>query len=664
MAETQTGYLGIVAHGAAGESDFAAVCRSILPTVSVEPDALTRDFVQGAAALAILGGTGEAPLVLAPRVRVLVEDYLRSGKRTLAEFTGSIGLTYSAPPVSTRFDRLVVASAVSGLAAGDVLDLHANARTNPYCTHAGQPPILVYRTNLTAHTRAAGPAVTPDLQDWALWQEEPNLMVCSFRCCNFNRARFAPRQRWRHLMRFILAWLVGEEAETGATDSNLDRLEPVYRIALRTGRARSEDGEHTIAQAAEATAGRAVRWFGRAGMLRDEGRGGVWEGLYTEIDPAGNQKVNRTIRADCTGEAGLSYALDSLLRGNARSLEVSHNLLDLCFDAFQVKEPGPFYGMVRWTDSGWGVCYQDDVARMVIPQMLSNLYLSERRHEAEIAAALDFLVRTTGTDGTRIARTDVVALVAGGDPEAAMAALRSQPGNFPSAHYNAFYHAALLLGSKLYGKQEWADTAIRGLTTIMAAYPETRREQSETEEMCRLVMPLAWLYWATHDDEHRRWLYRVTDDLTRVAHPSGAYLEWDSGYTANCSRTAGAESSLLMRNGDPVVDLLYSMNWLPMGFGQAYLVTGDERFRRLWERVAGFMAAVQLASADPLLDGAWPRAVDVELAEVFAAPNDIGWGPWSIESGWTVAEIASGLMVGCMADRLAGHYGRNGNAEH
>jgi len=69
----------------------------------------------------------------------------------------------------------------------------------------------------------------------------------------------------------------------------------------------------------------------------------------------------------------------------------------------------------------------------------------------------------------------------------------------------------------------------------MDAYPNTRREHSETQEMCRLILPLAWLYWVTNDDEHKEWLYRVTKDLQRVRHSSGAYLEWDTGYQANRS---------------------------------------------------------------------------------------------------------------------------------
>ncbi|TNJ61914.1 hypothetical protein FE784_33175 [Paenibacillus hemerocallicola] len=58
------------------------------------------------------------------------------------------------------------------------------------------------------------------------------------------------------------------------------------------------------------------------------------------------------------------------------------------------------------------------------------------------------------------------------------------------------------------------------------------------------------------------------------------------------------ESSLIANNGDPVADLLYTSNWLPLGLAVAYAVTEDPKFDGLWERTAGFMADAQLSSTD------------------------------------------------------------------
>ena len=81
-------------------------------------------------------------------------------------------------------------------------------------------------------------------------------------------------------------------------------------------------------------------------------------------------------------------------------------------------------------------------------------------------------------------------------------------------------------------------------------------------------------------------LYTVTRDLEKMRHLSGAYLEWDDDYSAACSKQENGECSLLARNGDPVCDLLYSNNWVPLGLMQAYFVTEDAFFYDLFCRHA------------------------------------------------------------------------------
>ena len=105
-----------------------------------------------------------------------------------------------------------------------------------------------------------------------------------------------------------------------------------------------------------------------------------------------------------------------------------------------------------------------------------------------------------------------------------------------------------------------------------------------------------------------------------------------------------------------MVDLLYSNNWVPLGLMQAYFVAGDEEFYGLFCRHADFLQRCQIRSGDPKLAGAWARGYDVDKMEVFGLPNDVGWGPWAIESGWTVAEITAGLYAGILKDELKEYY--------
>lgn len=238
--------------------------------------------------------------------------------------------------------------------------------------------------------------------------------------------------------------------------------------------------------------------------------------------------------------------------------------------------------------------------------------------------------------------------------EEELAALKKAGSGSPCAHFNAYYHAALLLAYRAGGREEYLTCAERGLATLMARYPETRRETSETEEACRLIFPLAVLYGVTGKEEHYAWLVRVSEDLEARRHPSGGYAEWDTGYRAHCSRNHKGECALLAENGDPVADLLYSNNWLPLGFAYAYLVTGEVRFHTLWCRIASFLLSAQIVSEDEALDGAWARAFDMEAWENYGMPHDIGWGPSCIESGWTVGEILMGLLWMQLAERTVG----------
>ncbi|MGZ9585908.1 hypothetical protein [Paenibacillus marinisediminis] len=593
-------------------------------------------------AIAIIGGTSNQPILFSSQERICIEAQINKGKRVFAEYVASIGHVYFEPPVSTRFDRLVYCSdsnAIEGLSVGMLIDDQCGMRLKPHeiaCVHTA--PILQY-TAINGHDQiVVQDEIYKSISDRALWFDQPdNLLICSFRMANFVKSRFSPNAGIKQVVSFIVSWLMDEKVEVDVT--------PAYT----TGK---WDDERQLQQQVQQSVHLAMEWFDRSGTLYDEGKTGVLEGFGTEIYPDGKQKVSTMRRVDCIGEVSMPYFLNYLWAEDNRGLTVSNQLQQCIFDSFFSREADELYGMVRWTEEAWGICYQDDVARAVMPQLLKCLYTGTDNHLDDITAALQFLVRTTGTDGTRVFRTDNINLTA-----EKLQKLRDEPGNLPSAHYNGYYYAALLLAYKLTGKEEFLTTAIKGLDAILSVYPETIREQSETQEYCRLILPLSWLFWVTDKPEHKQWLYRVTKDLQKFKHVSGAYIEWDEGYKAAMRQEKGqGESSLLVENGNPIVDLLYSNNWLPVAFIQAHFVTKDDYFWQLWEETAKFMITAQLYSDDPVLHGAWARGFDVRLGEVFGSPADQGWGPWAIESGWTVAEITSGLLMGLLKDKLIRFY--------
>ena len=608
-----------------GESDLLKLLKEQLGAVviSTESDGFDTESFD---ALCVLAGTENLSLNLSAPLQWGLNKMREEGKPVFCEFLGSIGATRRRKVISTERQRMVYFSKgfdIEGLADGDLLD----GQSNECVTYAPlideSRPLLAYREYASAHSNIKISEEEHKEGTWALFWFDKNTLVSSIRLCNFHRARFAPRGKWHSIISFVISFLAGDEARV-----KFDA--PV--CSFHTAKVRCVTDTDVGVR-------RGIDWITNSGMLYKGGAGGVHEGFTNRIwAQSGIQHKHRNVRADCTGEIGGALLFDYFLTGNADSKKKADALFKFNFDWMQVKG-GEHNGMLRWSEAAWETCFQDDVARALLPLLLSQHFGEEVPYLENIKSALDYMLRTTGEDGIRINSTEIYNT----SPELTDKLKKAGSGT-PSAHFNAYYHAALLLAYRACGKEEYLTYAERGLSTLMSLYPNTYRETSETEENARLVFPLAVLYGITGKKEHYDWLCRVTDELEKHRHESGGYAEWDTGYKAACSRNHRGECALLADNGDPVADLLYSNNWLPIGFAYAYLVTGEKRFFERWTSVASFMLSSQMHSDNKLLDGAWARAFDMEAKENYGMPHDAGWGPYCIESGWTVGEILMGLQ--------------------
>lgn len=565
-------------------------------------------------AVAVLCGTEQCGVVLHHGLRVKLEEYAERGNPIFLELVGSFRYVYSATAVRMSHHRLVVADDhIAGLEMGELLDSHANLYIRPHFLMPNTTPILYYHPYVPAHDKSDMTKEQIMSGDIAMWKEN-NVLSCAFCISDYKKSRLAPKERFGKLVSYIAEFLTGEKLKNDIPDTVTHRKETNFEKDL------------------ESCVEKSLAWLER--FLIKDGEGGILEGLSHEILPDGTQKRANSVRTDCSGEAAGAFFFSQ----EERYKKYAENLSKFCYGPMMIKG-GMFDGMLRWTEEAWGVCYQDDVARAILPSLFAaKLGITDKYVEPSLKA-LEFLMRTTAKDGLRVSRTDnLVYLREGTD----INSLANEEHGYPCSHYNAYYSAALLLAYIVTGREDMKEMGLRGIERLMSLYPETTREQSETSELCRLVMPLSLTYMASRDEKHKNMLDRVTNDLEKMAF-GGAYREWDTGYKANCSKKIDSECSLLARNGDNVADLLYSVNWLPLGFAVAYEATNDEKYREKWKNIAKFFIYSQTISHIELIDGSWARGYDLERGENYGVPHDVGWGPCSVESGWSVAEITMGL---------------------
>lgn len=602
-----------------GESDLTELFKASCECDILSPDQAENTDLSEYSAAAVLGGSEETPLMPNPFLREALEAFADSKKPMFLEFVPSFRCVYSAQPERITCNRLVAVENIGdSISPYQLLDSRYNLYLRPHFLMPDTEVLLYYQKYTPAHDRLDA---APDTQNPAMFKYD-NILQCAFMLSNRRKAGFAPKKRWDGLIRYIFDFL-------GIAQSRICDEPPCGNATT----------ENEFEKGLDVTVKNALKLLMQY-LVTPDGKHGIREGLSHNIRPDGSRISANVVRADCTGEAAGAF----LFSQDERLTDIADNMFALCYGPLTV-HGGEFDGMMRWSEEAWNVCYQDDVARAIMPSLLSAYFGITDKYTDSACNALDFLCRTTAKNGLRPMRTDILEFL---KEKKSVSVLSQADSGYASAHYNAYYSAALLLGYLVNGNELFKETGVKGLETLMSLYPETVREHSETSELCRLIFPLSVLYSATKDKKHKEMLYRVFNDLMKFRHPSGGYSEWDSGYKAVCFNNSGGECSLLAKNGDPVADLLYSLNWLPLGFAFAYHATNDSVFYNAWRDICSFFMKIQIKSDDRFTNGAWCRGIDLDRLEYYGIPHDVGWGPCCIETGWTVGEITLGMLIGKM----------------
>lgn len=504
------------------------------------------------------------------------------------------------------------------------------------------------------------------------------VLVATTKLSHFVTGRYAPQDAWQALWSGVLSWLCPGQACPP----------PVWTLSVRPAHGRDEslppDAERqALERGAEwfirsklllhpsrlAEADRAARGSGQAPAPPadapvGDGTLGILEAPLSVILSDGSQMQSVSRRGDCHAESAMALALAAKLGGETPKREIARNLLNFYYfesEARKRERADPAhgaYGLVAWGAYGaWLIAnYGDDNARLLMGTMATAALLDESAWDEAMTMCLLANLRTTGRLGFRGDRIDIPQLSQRGWKPYFMGA----PVSY-SPHMEAYLWACYLWAYRQTGYELFYERAENALRMTMAKYPKGWRwTNGLAQERARILLPLAWLVRVKDTPEHRAWLRQAVDGLLALQDSCGAIREELGPPGQGMFPPPGSndaygrhEAPLIQQNGDPVCDLLYTVNFALLGLHEAAAATGDEGIRAAADRLVAFLCRIQVRSeSHPALDGGWFRAFDFKRWEAWGSNADAGWGAWAIESGWTQGWIVSVLGLRQMKSSL------------
>ena len=479
-----------------------------------------------------------------------------------------------------------------------------------------------------------------DAQQMPLLFEAPdcaNILISVTPLASFVKSRFAPRCDWQNLMGRLVGFLAGSDPVKIEYEQE---VRPLYEADEEL----PDDVEmHAFRRNAD--------WFYREMIYNHHGSIGVFEGLTSIIDVTGRQWIMPALRGDCLGECSAVGALDYVISGERAGREMAEGLIKTMLDTPKVRDCCPAsqtFGSLFFDDTNRAV-YGDDNSRAALGAILAEELLDDPKHAKKLLQLGYSLLRTTGPNGLR--RPSLI------QPEHFQGKTwknyRNENYEKVHPHYQAWHWALNLQLYKLSGDRDFLDSAKAALAEANKCFPDFYWQNGATGDWARILLPYAMLVEVEDTPEHRAWLKKVADFYVDklnehfTAPEVMGKLELGHYPAPSCNADHGrGEAALVQFNGDPACDLLYSVNYGFAGLHEAYMATGDEKYKNALDGMAKFFCRIQAFSgSQPYINGAWLRGFDYDLWEFFGSASDSGWGPWCVETGWTNSWIAATLAL-------------------
>jgi hypothetical protein len=581
--------------------------------------------------------TDHTPILTTVRKKYISGEFIQSitnGQRVIVECPEQIINVKLGQPVETDFERTVVCSDFFGpaLPKGKILIQH----------HCWFRPVLTPVKTYLSLARVAGYRnITydmPKINYPVLFEhpDNPNILIATTSLSNFIEGRFAPKEDWKIVIGRLISWL--ENKNDIITDID-------WQMTVRP----SFSAHDKLPELSEQTAfKRNVEWFNDYMFFEHAGQIGVFEGYVSAIIPNGRQSLRPKTRGDCSGEATMIPALDWAVNRNHAARKMSARIMEYLFNGPELLDndsQSPTYGSLRFYEyvPAYYCEGRAPLACILASELTENYDCAEN-----ILRNLLSLLRTTGPQGFRVYCLRNPQSFAAGKTWKYY-----QETDYTECrpHYQAHMWAAFIQGYVLTGYKDFLKKAKTAIRTAMSIFPDFLWQNGINAEYARMLLPLAFLVEVEDTLEHRQWLEKTAAKLLEDILPCGAIQEKmgkpELGkYPAPKSNDeyATKEASLIQQNGDPVVDLVYTVNFAFIGFHEAFYATGEKFYKSAADKLAEFFCRIQIKSdKHEYLDGAWMHGFDYEQWDFFGSPSDHAWGPWCIESGWTNTWI-SGTM--------------------
>jgi hypothetical protein len=411
-----------------------------------------------------------------------------------------------------------------------------------------------------------------------------------------------------------------------------------------------------------------LNWFEKSNMFESPlGKGGVYEGFTSGFDPAGKKEYkkyekfdHRTQRGDCTSDTAFCFFLSTLLpiKGSMtkplheKYMKIYENLFDELYTYWQhyPDDKGIFRGFFGWANSPYDmyVAYSDDNGRDTFQSLIYSYIQKDPELFKKSNAAVIALGLTTGKNGHRWTRTDLNHYYSKKGRKW-FRTHKVKRGRYKSPHYDAWTFASVLYGAYMAKDQSFIELIKKGIYDYMAKFPKVHLEHSTGDDFSKLLVAAVILYQITKDPNDLKNVQSIVDFFAQYQDKkTGAFPERDPynmhARTEKTNEKYGTgESALYTSMEDTISDQLYSSGFLAMALFLAYKTGDVPNAKPMLVKFLDYLCAIQLDSKNPQLDGTWTRGFDYYWGEPYGANGDVGWGAYSIETGWTVGPILTSI---------------------